>query len=148
MNMCWDQAQKRINLIIWGLYFVCMSCFTRRKCLKCFCGNLLVFVPVGQLKFPFCWLSILFFPLLAVAFREGKLVKEIWCCLLGHAASFQFDNFIISTQIKYITYLVLPSSWDPFCLNGGRQGVRTQSMLLCALGKVTFFMIPWNRLKF
>lgn len=81
----------------------------RRKYLK-LCGNLLVFVPVGWLKFPFCWLSILFFPLLAVPFSENQLVKEIWCCLLGHAAAFQFDHFIISTQIKYITYGALAAS--------------------------------------
>lgn len=129
-------------------YLRAVFCFIRRKCLKCLCGSLLVFVPVGWLKFPFCWLSILFFPLLAVVISEDQLVKEIWYCLLGHAATFQFDHFIISTQIKYLAYAALPASWYTFCLNGSRQGVRTQNMLMCALGKVTFLMIPWNRPKF
>lgn len=69
-----------------------------------------MFAPVSWLKFPFYWLSILFFPLLAVAISEDQLVKEIWCCLLGHAATFQFGHFIISTQIKYLAYAALPAS--------------------------------------
>lgn len=72
----------------------------RRKCLKCLRGNLLVFVPVGWLKFPFCWLSILFFPLLAVPFSENQLVKEI--CLLGHAAIFSLIIVLYQPKLSIL----------------------------------------------
>lgn len=108
--MCWDQSQKGINLIMWGLHFVCLCCLIRRECLKCLYESLLVFVPVSCLRLPFCWLSVLFFPLLAVAVSDNQLVKEIYCSLLGHVATFQSDYFIISTQIKYLAYAALPTS--------------------------------------